>query len=218
MARGQGHSVVNFLLVLQGFSPFPPAWGKAGMGGRDRMCCLPALHPHPSPPPSQGEGEGLRRGSILELRPKLFSELPHLWVDNHQTVGLIRIVTIVVLVVVFGLVESGQGRDLGNNGTRPESRSIGVALGFFCDDSLLLVVIENHRTILRADIIALSVQRGGIVGTPEHVEHLCKRNKLRIKRDLHDFRVPRRAIAYLIIRWVLDCTTSIAGTDAMHAS
>lgn len=51
MARGQGHSVVNFLLVLQGFSPFPPAWGKAGMGGRDRMCCLPALHtPTPALP------------------------------------------------------------------------------------------------------------------------------------------------------------------------
>ena len=139
----------------------------------------------PSPVERGGrEGEDLRRRGILELRPKLFSELPHLGVDNHRAVGLIRIVTIIVLVVLFGLIESSQGRDLGNNGVRPEPRCIGLALRSFCDDFLLFVVIENHRTILRAGIIALSVQGGWIVGAPEHGEYICKRNELRVKGDL----------------------------------
>jgi hypothetical protein len=46
---------------------------------------------------------------IFELRLKLFPELFDFGVDDRQTVGLIRIVTIIILMVIFSLVKRGKG-------------------------------------------------------------------------------------------------------------
>src|SRR2546425_11615835 len=153
---------------------------------------------------------------IFELRLKLFPELFDFGVDDRQTVGLIRIVTIIILMVIFSLVKRGKGANLRDNRSRPEPGRLGVLLGFFRHGSLLLAVIQNHRTVLCPDIIALSVQGGWIVRTPEDVEDVCKRNDGWIKGNLHDFCVPGDAIAYLIIRGIFYRPTGIAGHGAVH--
>src|SRR5713226_5938690 len=95
---------------------------------------------------------------IFELCLKLFPELFDFGVDDRQAVGLIRIVTIIILMVVFGLVKRRIGANLRDDRVGPEPGRLCVTLGFFRHGSLLLAMIQNYRTILCPHIIALSVQ------------------------------------------------------------
>jgi hypothetical protein len=96
-------------------------------------------------------------GGIFELGPKLFPELSHFGVDDGATIRLIWIVTIKILMVIFRLIKRGKGTDLGDDRIGPEPGRIRVALGFFRNGSLLLTVVQNDRTILCTNIIALSI-------------------------------------------------------------
>src|SRR5262245_15258167 len=138
-------------------------------------------------------------GGIFELGPQLFPELSHFGVNDRTTIRLIGIVAIKILMVILRLIKRGKGADLGDDGIGPEPGRIRVALGFFRADSLLLAVIQNDRTILCADIIALPIQGRWIMGAPEDVEDIFKRNNFRIKRNLYDLCVSGGAITHLII-------------------
>jgi len=55
--RGQGHSVLDFLLASLGLRLLPPWRGKVGMGGRSTTWTLQRPAPPPSPSPLTGEGK-----------------------------------------------------------------------------------------------------------------------------------------------------------------
>ena len=85
----------------------------------------------------------LSMGGIFELCPQLFPELLDFGVDDRETIGLIRIVTIKILMVIFRLIKRSEGTDLGDDRVGPEPGRIRVALGFFRAGFLLLTVVQN---------------------------------------------------------------------------
>src|SRR5690606_15176246 len=82
-----------------------------------------------------------------------------------------------------------------------------------CKLPLLVVVIEDHRPVLRAHVIALAVERRRVMGVPEYLEQFIVSDHGRIVGDLNNFRVACRAGAYLLIGRVFYRT---AGITRLH--
>src|SRR3954466_713383 len=104
---------------------------------------------------------------LLEAVEMLLAELGHLGRDHQQAVGLEAVVPEILLVVLLGRVERLEWRHLGDDRARPDP--IGVQPGDRLLGGCLLVgrVIEDSRTVLRARVRALPVQRRGIVDGEE---------------------------------------------------
>ena len=58
---------------------------------------------------------------------------------------------------------------------------------------LLVVMIENGRAILRADVAALAIQGRGVVEREEDAEQVAVGELVRVEGHLHYFRVSSRA-------------------------
>src|ERR1700759_5633676 len=78
----------------------------------------------------------------------------------------------VALVVFLGPVERGGGGDLGHDGSTEAAVCLEFLLGCRRRLLLFLVVIEDGRAVLSADVRALAVEGGGVVDLPEDVEEL----------------------------------------------
>jgi len=104
---------------------------------------------------------------LFQEMGKLRSELRHLGSNHHLTVGLLRIVREIIPVIVLRGVEISHGADLRHDRAFPQLGRL-IPHPF---RSLLLfgAVIEDHRSVLSADIIPLAVQGGGIVDAEEYL-------------------------------------------------
>src|SRR3569623_415731 len=78
-------------------------------------------------------------------------------------------------------------------------------------------MIEDGRTVLRAPIGALAVQRGWIVVIPENIEQFAVADAFRIKRDFHHFGVAGRVGTHLFIGGVLHLAARITDPRRTHA-
>src|SRR5580692_10651447 len=79
---------------------------------------------------------------------------------------------------------------------------------------------EDHRAVLRADIVALPVKLGRIVDRKENIENLAVTDRRWIEFDLHDFRVAGVAVAHLLVSRTLGLAARIArlhGADTLDA-
>jgi len=95
---------------------------------------------------------------FLEQIRELLSECCDLGNIADLDVGVVRILDGVVLVVVLAGVEGVQGDDLGDDGAWEDMCGIELA-NVGCGDFLLLIVgIENCRTIAGANVSALAVE------------------------------------------------------------
>src|ERR1700733_5722987 len=90
----------------------------------------------------------------------------------------------VVLMIVFGDPERTRRRYLCDNRRAVDLRSIELRDQLLRDLFLIVIEIENGRTIGGADIVALAVSRGGIVDLEKELQQLAIRKFLRIKDDL----------------------------------
>ena len=70
--------------------------------------------------------------------------------------------------------------------------------------ALILVVEEDHRAVLVADVPTLAVELRRIVLAPEHVEQLLVRDLVRVVRHLYDLGVTGRVRADVLVRRVLE--------------
>ena len=87
-------------------------------------------------------------------------------------------------------VTIGEGNDLEESSCR---------LYCFGDVALLVVVVEDGRAVLRADVVALAVERRGVVRLPEDAEQVFERDFGRVVRDLHDLGVAGGSRADLFV-------------------
>src|SRR3954463_10734516 len=78
-------------------------------------------------------------------------------------------------------------------------------------------MIENGRAVLRSHIVALSIQSCGVVDRKEDLQNFAKRQYLRVKRDLHDFRVSGITITHILISRPRRMSPHIARLHAFHA-
>src|ERR1700677_1707206 len=123
---------------------------------------------------------------LFGVRDDAFAdELLQFGADDELAVSLVRMLVVIVLVILLGRIKVGQRNDLRHNG-RGEMRG-GFGLGFFGRLFLRVAAVENNRTVLRADVVALAVEGGRIVGFPENFQQFFVRNDGRIELDLNHF-------------------------------
>src|SRR5262245_36673848 len=104
------------------------------------------------------------------VRSLLQTQLFELGADDELAVGLALVEAVIVLVVVLGLVEGAGAGDLGDDGRGEVLR--GLALRSLRGFPLSFRMVEDRRAVLRADVMALPVERGRIVELPEALEEL----------------------------------------------
>lgn len=158
---------------------------------------------------------GLRRG--LEHVRHVLAEFLHLGINDHEAIRLVRVASVELLMVALGGVERVEGRELGHDGVFPQPGSVRFLLRFLGARPLLVVVVEDYRAVLRADVGPLAVQRGGVVGAPEYLEQVVEGNDGGVKGNLDGFRMTGRARANLSIGRIFRVAAGIAGYHATHA-
>src|SRR5205085_1456555 len=77
---------------------------------------------------------------------------------------------------------------------------------------------EDCRTVLRADVAALTILGRGIVCRQEYTQEIAIRDLRRIERDLNCLRMAGRAGADGFIGWVGNAATRVAGLDLLDAA
>src|SRR5687768_15771800 len=101
--------------------------------------------------------------------------LPHfanLWHRHSLNVRLAGILARVVLVVILRWKKCGQRLQRRRDWPREVLRFVQLADSGFGDPLLIVSGIEDGRAILGANIIALAVELGGVVGVEEDVQKL----------------------------------------------
>src|SRR5437868_4228540 len=89
--------------------------------------------------------------------------------------------------------------------------------GFLGDLFLVLILIENNRSILRSVVGSLRIQRSWIMGGPENFQDFIVADDRWIESNLDDFRVARRASADFLVGRVGDGTAGVTGNDGFYA-
>src|SRR5262245_37002877 len=93
----------------------------------------------------------------------------------------------IALVVFFRTVESGGRSNFGDD--RPGEAALLLGLGGLRSGLLLGGMEEHGRTVLRAYVRTLAIQRGRVVILPKHIEQLAVGYARGIKFDLDHFGV-----------------------------
>src|SRR5205809_5317514 len=118
---------------------------------------------------------------------------------HELAVGLVRIIGVIFLVVLFRLVELGQRLQRSHDRFAEGLGSIELFNKTFRLPLLFVVGIENSGAILRADVIALAIERRRIMGREENGEQVLEGDLARIEFDLDDFRMSGEAAADLLV-------------------
>src|SRR5688572_20073054 len=85
------------------------------------------------------------------------------------------------------------------------------------DAALLIRMIINYRSILRARVVALPVQCRRIVYHEKNFEQLTIRNLLRVELEAHNFRMTCGPVAHIGITRFGNIATRIAGLAGTYA-
>src|SRR3984957_13633848 len=111
-----------------------------------------------------------------------------MWQDPARTrevAGVsVRVVLQVVLVLRLGLPERPRLGDLGDDLAGPESGGLDVGDGVLGDPSLLVIDVEDGRSIAHAHVVPLAVEGRRVMDLEEELEDLSVRGALGVKGDL----------------------------------
>src|SRR5437667_1624957 len=110
--------------------------------------------------------------SSFHLLRKRLHELLHFRLDDELAVRLPWIVSVILLMVVFGDEKLGCWLYRCDYRIRPRASSIQFGNRRFCFLALLIRNVKNHGTVLGTGIVSLPVQRGGIVDGEENIEQI----------------------------------------------
>src|SRR5947209_15129215 len=78
-------------------------------------------------------------------------------------------------------------------------------------------MIEDHRPVLRPNIIALPVQCRRIVDGEEDFENVAIRNYIRMEGKLNHFHVPRTSGAHILVGRIGRASSHVARYNHLHA-
>src|SRR5450432_2978139 len=90
----------------------------------------------------------------------------------------------VVLMFGLGLPKVAGWGDFGGHAPRPQAGRLDIGNGVARDALLLRRRIENRRAVTHSDIVALAVERGGIVDLGEEFQRVPEARDLGIEHDL----------------------------------
>src|ERR1043165_19863 len=151
------------------------------------------------------DGRMLRfyRKASRRLPPQIVARIP------------VRLLLQVILVVPLGRPELRVVDDLRRDRARP--LLLRALDGLLRRLALLLVVHEDRRAVLRADVVALPVRRRGVVQAEEEVEDVAVRDRRRIEHDLDALGVPGAAGLHVLVARVLERAAGVADRRVDHA-
>lgn len=161
--------------------------------------------------------KGLKRGLLGDEVGELLAELRDLGGDHELAVALTRIAREVLLVVILGGVEGLEREDLRHHRVRPE------LLGFELTDDFQRCRLlfgqggEDGGAVLRADIIALAVEGGGVVNGEEDVQKVGVRDLGGVEGDAHHLSVTGMPGTHLLVSGIDVGAAGITGDDIRDA-
>src|ERR671913_1928945 len=163
----------------------------------------------------------IRTSSVTRLRLQavemLLAKLGHLRRDDDLAVRLEPVVAEVILVVVLCDVELVERLHLGHDRLAPDTLGLQIGDHPFRDAPLLIVVVEDHRPVLRPHVRALAVQSRRIMDGEVDLENIFVRDNRGIERNLHDLGVPRRLRAHCPVGRVRHVATGVPGLHLLYA-
>ena len=74
---------------------------------------------------------------------------------------------------------------------------------------------KDAAAILRSNIMALPVERGGIMRSPKHLQQLVKTDNFRVKSDLNRLRMTRGAFSDVVIGGIFNRSPNITGNNLL---
>src|SRR5277367_6841033 len=98
------------------------------------------------------------------------THLAHLWKRMEPDVGLIEMLSDVILVVVLCRIEGCEGLERRDNRTGKDLGSCQLLDFGLRDASFGFIGEEDRRTVLRADIVVLTIELGRVMGVKKDVE------------------------------------------------
>ncbi|CAD9218111.1 hypothetical protein BCEN4_1190029 [Burkholderia cenocepacia] len=138
--------------------------------------------------------------------------------DHDRAIALPRVSRVIVLMIVLGRpVIAVERHDLRDD--RLAEHLFALELGNHVERRVALRIRmrEHDRPVLRADVVALPVQRGRIVRREEDLEDLAIADARRIERHVDDFRVAGVAFADVAIARVARMAARITRLNGRHA-
>src|SRR5882672_9647270 len=157
----------------------------------------------------------LNRRWFPALGRERLAELLDLRRDHEHAVTLRRVVPEVLLVIVLRAVVHRRRQHLRHDLVVVVRRDLRHRLA----GNLLLLrrVGEDHRSILRAHVIALAIELGRVVHHEKNFEDLPIRDAGRIELDAHYFGVTGVAVAYLAVVRAINVAAGVTRLDVNHA-
>lgn len=134
---------------------------------------------------------------------------------NGEAVSLSGILGKEVLMVVLGSPEVAERFNCRDQAAIPDA--LGTRARGFEEQPLLITYIEHGTAILRADIIALSIQLTRIMHGKKCIQNNIRRNDRFIKVNPHDLGVPRCSATDLLVCRGINGTTAIPGDNVGYA-
>jgi len=82
---------------------------------------------------------------------------------------------------------------------------------------LFVIGVKNRRSVLRADVVALAVERGRIMQLEKQVEQFLERHFGRIVIDAHGFGVAGASGFHVLIGRIVELAAGVADLGVEHA-
>lgn len=156
---------------------------------------------------------------ILQQAGVAFLELVDFRADDEITVRLVFMVLVIILVIILGFVKRIERLNMRNDWLVVGMLFLEILDKAIRSRTLAFVRIENDRTILRSDVVALAVQSRRVMGKEKDSQQVLVRNDRRIKFNFCRFGVAGRSTADLFIGRIRNRAARIArsrGDDALQ--
>src|SRR5208337_3294826 len=144
-------------------------------------------------------------------------QLPELGHDVNVAVRAAPVIAVVILMVRLGRVEFGQGDELGNDRRAKDAAAGEVLVRLLGRLLLLVVVVENDRAVIGAEVVFLPVQGGRVVSHPEDVEELLVADDRRVIFDLDHLGMAGQTGADHLVGRVRNVSAGVARDHRLHA-
>src|SRR4030042_476326 len=144
-------------------------------------------------------------------------DLLELRIDDGVALRLCAVGLVVFLVVVLRGPEPIQRLHGGHDGRAVLTRTVEPFDELTCGIPLSVIGIEDHRTILRTDVVALPIGRRRVVRREEHVQQIVIPDLRGIELESDDLHMPGRPTGNLLIGRMLDVSPGVARLDVEHA-
>ena len=144
-------------------------------------------------------------------------KLGKLWRDDHLTIALIGVVAEIVLVIILSSEEAFFRAHFGHHRLSPDFFIFQLANERVGRFFLCRRMIENHGTILGADIVSLPIERARIVNHKEYFEQIPIADLNWVECDAHHFGVSAMALANRSIHGIVGLPTTVTRDDRINA-